>query len=98
MTTQEIASSSIAAKSAFLMFTLLSAPSLMVSQTNIMPIGLKANATSSVTWSTASFSNEAATRAPRLSNIRSIKGKYAFVKTSSEEFASRKQSDIDSEG
>jgi hypothetical protein len=98
MNTQETVNSSIKAKHVLLMFTLLAAPSLMVSQTNIMPAGLKANATSSMTWAMVCFSNEAAIRAPRTSKILSIKGKYAFIKTSSEEFALRKQSEIDREG
>ncbi len=70
----------------------------MVLQTNIVPSSLRADATSSVSWPMAQVGQAVTLKAARLQGIRSVRGKYAFVPTSSDEFASRKQVEINHEG
>jgi hypothetical protein len=98
MTAQEGTSSTDAIKCVLLMFALLSGPNLMILQTSIVPGGLRANVTSSMTWPVVQFGQGVTYREAQLQRIRSIRGKYAFVPTSSEAFASQKQLEIDFEG
>lgn len=74
------------------MVTSFALPNRFVSRSHLLSQGLMEETT------TSQPANIQLLKINRASLIRSIRGKYSFVQTSSDEFAKRKQTDINLEG
>ena len=79
------------------MFVLSTPAGGMVSATQVVAESLRANETASCSRWTAPTWLRAENPSSRLERVRSVRGKYASLCTSSETFAHRKQQELDSE-